>query len=81
MKRKLLIKNRRLFIFWKTNWLNVSLQIESHGGGLRGFKKLLRGLNKCRRGEHTYGGVFRMKTMTTSRECFYCKKANVDENS
>ena len=71
----ILIKKKRLFIWYGNRWMNVNLEIMSHGGGFEGFKSLTKNIYNCLvKKKHKFIKIFYMKSMEHSVECMYCHK-------
>ncbi len=81
MRLPILIKKRKLFIKYKNRWLNINSEISSRGGGWKGLRLLISGINKCRKGNHSYRTVFYTRTLDSSVECCYCHERKKDEYS
>jgi hypothetical protein len=76
------IKKRKFFIRYKQKWFNINLEISARGGGFKGLKNFIVGINNCRKGNHSYITIFHVRSLTSRIECKYCrleKKNNKDK--
>jgi hypothetical protein len=76
------VKKGKFFIRYKQKWFNVNLEVSVRGGGFKGLKSFIRGINNCRKGNHSYTTVFYVRSLTSRIECKYCrleKKNNKDK--
>jgi hypothetical protein len=71
---KILYKKKKLFVKYKGNWLNVNHEVLARGGGIKGFLSFICGINKCRKGNHTYHTYFDARDFTSHVRCCYCGK-------
>jgi hypothetical protein len=74
MKFPILVKHKRVFLWYSGHWININLMSLTNGGGIRGYYRVFKDLLLCNFGKHRYGGVFRMKEMRSAIQCAYCRK-------
>jgi hypothetical protein len=74
------IKKGKLFINYRGKWFNVNLEVTSRGGGWKGLSSFTKGINKCRKGNHSYHTVFYVATLDSRIECKYCRIQKKNNN-
>jgi hypothetical protein len=74
MKFPVLVKKRKLFIWYSGHWINIPLEITSYGGGLKGTYRFFKGWIRCMFGSHSYSSIFCLKQWQSKRQCHYCRK-------
>ena len=80
MKFPFLIKKNKLFVRYRGFWMNVNLEVAARGGGWKGLKTLISGINKCRKGNHSYHTIFYTRTLDSRIECKYCRIEKKNNN-
>ena len=74
MKFPILVKHKRVFLWYSGHWININLMAQANGDGIKGYYRFFKGWIECIFGKHRYVYVFRIKHMKTSVECSYCWK-------
>jgi hypothetical protein len=74
MKFPILIKKKKLFIWYSNHWINVSSEIGYYGGGVKGTYRFFKGWIKCLFGKHSYSDIFCLKQWQAEHRCHYCRK-------
>lgn len=81
MKFPILFKKGMFFLWYRNHWINLNLEIAARGGGVKGLKAFVSGINKCRKGKHSFHTVFLVRSMSSCVRCAYCHEVKRDEYS
>lgn len=73
MKFPILVKHKRVFVWYADHWINIHLSATSHGSGIKGYYRFFKGWIQCMFGKHSYIHVFRFDK-GKDIECSYCWK-------
>lgn len=72
-KFPILIKHKKIFVWYGNRWMNISMQIMIHGEGFKGFKTFSKKIFDCAiLKKHSFHKVFYVDTLEHVTECSYC---------
>lgn len=80
MKFPILVKKKRVFIWYSNHWINIHLESIANGAGFKGYYRFFKGLLLCILGKHRYAYVFSMETLSRNKMCSYCRKIENENN-
>lgn len=55
MRFPILIKKKRVFVWYSGHWINVTLEAVTHGGGFKGYSRFFYHWFRCMIGIHRIG--------------------------
>ncbi len=75
------IVKRKLFVNYRGRWMNIALEVQSHGDGFKGYIRFFYHWIRCLNGVHRYGSFCRFAhdddgtVMGFERysACMYCR--------